>query len=1490
MPLSLRIDTAEARQSADAFQRILNDIKTAAATIDGLNFSKLAGQFTRLNTVIQTLNSSVNSLNVSLLILANTQGLQSLTDHFNNLKSVIRDVQAGVSSVGQGLSQATRIRVVQNSQTQNVTQNNASNVLQQATTQTSQAVNTFSQSLVTAKANKDALDKNLQQTATQTLPGFYGALRTVIALLAAFTVSNILRELKELSTELFEVGRRTEALEAVFRNATGSIDQAGRLFVIAKDRAKEYGLDVLKTAEELGKLSLAARGSSLEGEKIEEVFRGITAAEAVLIQTTGQAGGLIKVFTDILGKGRLQSEELVKQLGNRLPGSIRVVADSLGKTPQDLATAVQRGTVQVEEVLVRLGQHLLRLYGGEAALNIFRLGGAFNNLRTAIFELQLLVIKGGFSESLVGAFKALQTFLEDSRTRTAIATLGKTIVDVLGKAFEYLLGVLQFVRDNAQLTIRIFLTLTGATILIGFLGLVNAALLLGRALFAVNVAGAALSRTNLFVALAGLAVSFYAGGLVADKFSESVDGVQESIMKMQQEAERLRNTPAPINNNAPDLTRGYADALERVQKELRVLNQEFENQLTLFSVTLSGVSSLSVGYAAYEKTLSRVRALEKNETFEKFGPNAEASKAIVTRNLLNLAFGEQAIERINKNNQDLARLTQERNVIAATFQRASDQFGQVGVSELTTDIQQEYESKVIPVFNDIRQIIAQVQNTAPELAQSLAGAFNEWNKALLNNITSVRQLQGELRGLNQVTGIFRELNVNRLINRLNQPVSGTAVVRSRNPLEAGREAFNLLNPVNTIQPILRSLGPEFEKYGKEQGDRLGKLLEEYQQRNDPTKIIDSELKRVNGYLQNIEKNTDVLREKPAAGTSVGGEAFGKYADLITQSARKYGVDPELASRVINLGERSGATAISPKGAVGVAQVLPTTAQPYFPGLNLDQIREALKDPATSIDVGVRYLAEQLRIFDGNVTKAVAAYNAGPGAVQRAGGVPPYAETQAYVPRVLTGYLPTRDPATQQRNLEAVRPILDLGQRVISIFTREGYRTPRSPRLVSDFAPEGDLESVNTVRSSRENVQRISIDIEKASEPIKNIQEDLSKAIQPAQQLEIVLGSLANANLNLQNSRGDSSIVLGARAEQEIYNESIRTASQLLNTLALTQEDVKNKTDRYKDAVILTAAAFAGTYANGIERNIALSTQSINQLRDETQTLELQQRSLQINVTEREAWIAAEERRQAVLRSGIALEGESGKAIEAEIERLRKLRQATNDLNNDPINKFRESLDQLEKTGPKDLLVNSLNSITDALGNVAAAGDYSLNNLRNVFASVAQSIIAETIKLTIRLYVLKPLLESLSGGGLGSLGGGGGVSSAGEAAGTIQGFRDLGFTQGVAASSGGIVGRDSFNMRSVPSSVFAHASRFQTGGIIGTDNVPALLTPGEGIFTAEQMKRLAPAGSGSGSNYNFEVVINATDGESVRRTAPQIFGEIYARIERSAARDGSRRRN
>lgn len=114
----------------------------------------------------------------------------------------------------------------------------------------------------------------------------------------------------------------------------------------------------------------------------------------------------------------------------------------------------------------------------------------------------------------------------------------------------------------------------------------------------------------------------------------------------------------------------------------------------------------------------------------------------------------------------------------------------------------------------------------------------------------------------------------------------------------------------------------------------------------------------------------------------------KYQHLIEEKAKKYNLDPTLLAGLIRQESNFNPYAVSHCGAMGLGQLMPETAR-YL----------GVKDPfnaAQNLDGAAKYLREQLDTFGGSVDKALAAYNAGPGAVQKYGGIPPYKETQNYV--------------------------------------------------------------------------------------------------------------------------------------------------------------------------------------------------------------------------------------------------------------------------------------------------------------------------------------------------------------------------------------------------------------------------------------------------------------------------------------------------------------
>jgi soluble lytic murein transglycosylase-like protein len=122
---------------------------------------------------------------------------------------------------------------------------------------------------------------------------------------------------------------------------------------------------------------------------------------------------------------------------------------------------------------------------------------------------------------------------------------------------------------------------------------------------------------------------------------------------------------------------------------------------------------------------------------------------------------------------------------------------------------------------------------------------------------------------------------------------------------------------------------------------------------------------------------------------------GAYHVIVDEKSRKHNVDPKLVKAVIAAESGWNPRAISPKGAVGIMQLMPKTAT--------DMGVSNRYNPEENIEGGIRYLKHLLEKFKGNLTMALAAYNAGPARVEKVGGVPSIPETVNYVRKVMNTY-------------------------------------------------------------------------------------------------------------------------------------------------------------------------------------------------------------------------------------------------------------------------------------------------------------------------------------------------------------------------------------------------------------------------------------------------------------------------------------------------------
>jgi len=158
-------------------------------------------------------------------------------------------------------------------------------------------------------------------------------------------------------------------------------------------------------------------------------------------------------------------------------------------------------------------------------------------------------------------------------------------------------------------------------------------------------------------------------------------------------------------------------------------------------------------------------------------------------------------------------------------------------------------------------------------------------------------------------------------------------------------------------------------------------------------LFDEEVKKVNQSKDlpflNIDSFEPGGTKIPGTGRSMNKSEWDKY---ITRYSKEYGVDEDLVRAVIKIESANNPNALSRKGAMGLMQLMPQTAK-------MLGVTDAW-DPEQNIRGGVKYLSQLSDKFNGDIVKILAGYNAGPNRVDQYNGIPPFAETQNYVKKVM----------------------------------------------------------------------------------------------------------------------------------------------------------------------------------------------------------------------------------------------------------------------------------------------------------------------------------------------------------------------------------------------------------------------------------------------------------------------------------------------------------
>ena len=198
--------------------------------------------------------------------------------------------------------------------------------------------------------------------------------------LGGLTFVGLARQVESATTQLNNI-------EATMRVAAGSSEQAGIQLAFIREESERLGLFFPTVAKQMAQFSAAARGTSIDGEELRQIFTGISEASRAMGLTAPEAEGAMKALQQMMSKGKVSAEELRQQLGERMPGSIQIMAASLGVGTQELFKMMENGELLSDEVLPKFSKELSAVFGGEAAKQANRISAAISRLRNAFFNL-----------------------------------------------------------------------------------------------------------------------------------------------------------------------------------------------------------------------------------------------------------------------------------------------------------------------------------------------------------------------------------------------------------------------------------------------------------------------------------------------------------------------------------------------------------------------------------------------------------------------------------------------------------------------------------------------------------------------------------------------------------------------------------------------------------------------------------------------------------------------------------------------------------------------------------------------------------------------------------------------------------------------------------------------------------------------------------------------------------------------------------------------
>lgn len=202
---------------------------------------------------------------------------------------------------------------------------------------------------------------------------------------------------KEVGNTMVDTAVQADRMNMMMKASSAEVDVAGKKFStydanmkFLSDTSNKLGLNLMETSKAFAQLTVATNGTSLEGEKAEKIFNAVAKANQSLGGSTADLNGMLNALTQMVSKGTVQMEELRGQLGDRLPGTLKMAAEGMGVTTQELIKMIGEGRVAAEDFLPKLAAAIDNTYKNErfdtAQANINRLDNSWTKFKQHVVD------------------------------------------------------------------------------------------------------------------------------------------------------------------------------------------------------------------------------------------------------------------------------------------------------------------------------------------------------------------------------------------------------------------------------------------------------------------------------------------------------------------------------------------------------------------------------------------------------------------------------------------------------------------------------------------------------------------------------------------------------------------------------------------------------------------------------------------------------------------------------------------------------------------------------------------------------------------------------------------------------------------------------------------------------------------------------------------------------------------------------------------------